>query len=102
MARAYKATLIRELEKETFVAPIDIYCKEVLTRHILRTYTSLVGSFIQEQCQIARSRLHRKRRQKEGPGQPTVKQRRVAWAEAREQELGTTSRKSALAEWTKR
>ena len=46
MAGAYKATLIRELEKETFVALINIYCKEVLTRHILRTYTSLVGTFI--------------------------------------------------------
>ena len=78
MAGAYKATPIRELEKETFVAPIDIYCKEVLTRHILRTYTSLVGTFIQEQCQIARSWLHRKRRQKEGTSQPTVKQGRVA------------------------
>ena len=46
MAGAYKATLIQELEKETFVALINIYCKEVLTRHILRTYISLVGTFI--------------------------------------------------------
>jgi hypothetical protein len=64
VAGAYKATPIRELEKETFVPPIDIYCKEILARHIRRTYESPAGSYIQEQCRAIVSRLGRKKRRK--------------------------------------
>ena len=29
VAGAYKATLVRELEKETFIPPIELYCNEL-------------------------------------------------------------------------
>jgi hypothetical protein len=34
VAGAYRATLIRELEKEVLVSLIDIYCSELCARHI--------------------------------------------------------------------
>jgi hypothetical protein len=34
VARAYRATLIRELEKEVLVPLIDIYYSELRARHI--------------------------------------------------------------------
>ena len=46
VAGAYRATPIRELEREVFIPPIDIYNSELYTRHIQRTYTSPVGVFI--------------------------------------------------------
>ena len=83
VAGAYKATPIREFEKETFVPPIDIYCKEIWARHIRRTYASPVGSYIQEQCREIRSRLGRKKRKRQGQSQTvaatlTVGQERLA------------------------
>jgi hypothetical protein len=107
VAGAYKATPIRELEKETFVPPIDIYCKEIWARHIRRTYASPVGSYIQEQCRAIRSRLRRKKRQGQGQRQTvaatlTVDQERLAWAEKREQDLGEGSKKATRTEWGRR
>jgi hypothetical protein len=61
---AYRATPIRELEKEVLVPSIDIYCSELWARHIRRTYSSSAGVFIQEQCKIIRGRLRRRRRQR--------------------------------------
>ena len=43
---AYQATLIRELEREVFIPPIDIYNSKLYTRHIQRTYASPVSVFI--------------------------------------------------------
>jgi hypothetical protein len=109
VAGAYKATPIRELEKETFVPPIDIYCKEILARHIRRTYASPAGSYIQEQCRAIVSRLGRKKRRKKrqeqlqsGAATLTVGQERLAWAEKREQDLGEESKKATSAEWGRR
>jgi hypothetical protein len=43
VAGAYRATPIRELEKEVLVPPIDIYCSELCARHIRRTYSLSAG-----------------------------------------------------------
>jgi hypothetical protein len=67
IAEAYRATLIRELEKEVLVLPIDIYCSKLCARHIRRTYASLARVFIQEQYKIIKERLRRKRRQRAQP-----------------------------------
>ena len=98
------ATPIRELEKETFVPPIDIYCKEIWARHIRRTYASPVGCYIQEQCRTIGSRLRRKKMQRRGQvvtARLTVGQERLSWAEKREQDLGEGS-KATSAEWGRR
>ena len=57
VAEAYRAIPIRELEKETLVPPIDIYCSELRAMHLRRTYSSPVGDFIRSQCNTIRSRL---------------------------------------------
>ena len=57
VAGAYKATPIRELEKETFIPPIKLYCNELRAQHLRRTYSSLVGDFIRNQCKSIRGRL---------------------------------------------
>jgi ribose 1,5-bisphosphokinase PhnN len=67
VAEAYRATLIKELEKEVLVLPIDIYCSELWVRHIRRTYSSPAEVFIQEQYKIMRRRLRQRRRQKAQP-----------------------------------
>jgi hypothetical protein len=46
VAGAYRATLIRELEKEVLVPLVNIYCRELCARLIRRTYSSLVGRYI--------------------------------------------------------
>jgi hypothetical protein len=48
VAKAYHATLIRELKKEVLVPLIDIYYSELCTRHIRRTYSLPAREFIQE------------------------------------------------------
>ena len=60
MAGAFRATPIRELEAETFTPPLDVYCSELRARHIRRTYSSPVGTFIKEQCRMISSRLRRR------------------------------------------
>jgi hypothetical protein len=57
VAGAYRATLIRELEKEVLVPFIDIYYSKLRARHIRRTYFSPAGVFIQEQYKMIRERL---------------------------------------------
>jgi hypothetical protein len=57
MAGTYRATPIRELEQETFIPPIDIFCNELRARHLCCTYKSAPGHYITEQCQVIRSRL---------------------------------------------
>jgi hypothetical protein len=61
VAGAYRATPIRELEKETLVPPIDIYRSELRALHLRRTYSSPVGDFIRAQCNTIRGRLQRRR-----------------------------------------
>jgi hypothetical protein len=48
VAGAYRATPIRELEKEVLVLLIDIYYSEHRARHIQRTYSLPAGVFIQD------------------------------------------------------
>jgi hypothetical protein len=48
VAGAYRATPIRELEKEVLVLSINIYYNELRARHIQRTYSLLAKVFIQE------------------------------------------------------
>jgi hypothetical protein len=67
VAGAYRATLIRELEKEVLVLFINIYYSELRARHIRRTYSSLARVFIQEQYKIIKGRLRRRRRQRAQP-----------------------------------
>jgi hypothetical protein len=67
VAEAYRATPIKELEKEVLVPPIDIYYSELRARHIRRTYFLLAGVFIQEQCKIIRERLRRRRKKRAQP-----------------------------------
>jgi hypothetical protein len=64
---AYRATLIKELEKEVLVLFIDIYYNELYARHIQRTYSLLARVFIQKQYKIIRKRLRRKRRKRAQP-----------------------------------
>ena len=64
VAGAFRATPIRELETETYIPPLDIYCKELYARHIRRTYKSKAGAFIQEQCRAIHGRLQRAKRQR--------------------------------------
>jgi hypothetical protein len=64
VARAYHATLIRELEKEVLVSPIDIYYSKLRARHIQRTYSLPARVFIQKQYKIIRKRLRQKRKKK--------------------------------------
>jgi hypothetical protein len=77
VAGAYRATPIRELEKEVLVLLIDIYCSELRARHIRRTYSSPAGVFIQEQYKIIRGRLRRRRRKRAQPGQGSVTQEKI-------------------------
>jgi hypothetical protein len=67
VAGAYRATLIRELEKEVLVLLIDIYYSKLRARHIRRTYSLSAGVFIQKQCKMIRERLRRRRRQRAQP-----------------------------------
>jgi ribose 1,5-bisphosphokinase PhnN len=67
VARAYRATLIKELKKKVLVPLINIYYSELRARHIQRTYSSLAKVFIQEQYKIIRRRLRRRRRQRAQP-----------------------------------
>jgi hypothetical protein len=64
VAGAYRATLIRELEKEVLVLFINIYYSKLCARHIRRTYFLLTRAFIQEQYKMIRERLRRRRRQR--------------------------------------
>jgi hypothetical protein len=64
MARAYRATLIRELEKEVLVLLINIYYSKLWARHIRRTYSLLARVFIQKQCKMIRGRLRQRRRKR--------------------------------------
>jgi hypothetical protein len=103
IAGAYKATPIRELEKETFVPPIDIYCSELRALHLRRTYATPVGDFIRSQCNVIKGRLHR-RRQRRAPlnkeaGPLCIAQERLNWANQREAELGGLGPKAVLTEW---
>jgi hypothetical protein len=102
IAGAYRATPIRELEKETLVPPIDIYCSELRALHLRRTYSSPVGDFIRGQCKTIRGRLHRQRRtthrRKEQATLICVAQERLEWATQRESELGSTGKKAVLTE----
>jgi hypothetical protein len=77
VARAYRATLIRELKKEVLVPPINIYCSELRARHIQRTYSSPARVFIQEQYKIIKERLRQRRRKRAQPGQGSVTQEKI-------------------------
>jgi hypothetical protein len=46
MAGAYRATPIKELEKEVLVPLIDIYYSKLYVRHIRRIYSSPAREFI--------------------------------------------------------
>jgi hypothetical protein len=48
VARAYCATLIRELKKKVLVSLINIYYSKLCARHIQRTYSLSAKVFIQE------------------------------------------------------
>jgi hypothetical protein len=67
VARAYRATLIRELEKKVLVPLIDIYYSKLCARHIRRTYSSLARVFIQKQCRMIKRRLRQRRRKTAQP-----------------------------------
>jgi hypothetical protein len=60
IAGAFRATLIQELESETFITPLNIYYSELRARHLRRTYSSLVRTFIKEQYRAVRRRLLRR------------------------------------------
>jgi hypothetical protein len=64
---AYRATLIRELEKKVLVSLINIYYSKLRARHIRRTYFSPAKVFIQEQYKMIRGRLRQRRRQRAQP-----------------------------------
>jgi hypothetical protein len=64
MAKAYRATLIKELKKKVLILLINIYYSKLCARHIRRTYSSPTKVFIQEQYKIIRERLRRRRRQR--------------------------------------
>jgi hypothetical protein len=64
VARAYRATPIRELKKQVLVPLIDIYYSELWARHIRRTYFSLARVFIQEQYKMIKERLRQRRKKK--------------------------------------
>jgi hypothetical protein len=96
VAGAYRATLIRELEKEVFVPLINIYCNKLYTRHIRRTYSLLAKVFIQKQYKMIRRRLRRRRRQRTQHAQVSVTQGKIKWARQREQEYSCQSRKAVL------
>jgi hypothetical protein len=80
VAGAYRATPIRELEKEVLVLSIDIYCSELRVRHIRRTYSSPAGVSIQEQYRMIIERLRRRRKKRAQPAQKSVTQERIDWA----------------------
>ena len=103
VAGAFKATPIRELETETYTPPLDIYCREQAASHIRCTYSSSVGTFIQEQCQIISSRLRRKRRKQIRTPPPIVPaiQEKLDWAAEREQCYGI-GKEAVLNEWKER
>jgi hypothetical protein len=67
VARAYRATLIRELEKEVLVPLINIYYSKLCVRHIRRTYSLLARVFIQEQYRIIKERLRQRRKKRAQP-----------------------------------
>jgi len=102
VAGAFRATPIRELEKETLVPPIEIYCNELRALHLRRTYSSPVGDFIKDQCRLIRGRLQRRRKTQRRIEQAEpicVAQERLTWATQRELKLGCTGRKAVLTEW---
>ena len=102
VAGAFRATLIRELEREVFIPPINIYYSKLYARHIRRTYTSPVGAFIQEQCSTISRRIRRKSRGRRNQERQSVAQERIEWARQREQEHSNQSKKAVLTEWRKR
>jgi ribose 1,5-bisphosphokinase PhnN len=108
VAGAYRATLIRELEKKVLVSLIDIYYNELCASHIRRTYSSLARVFIQKQYKIIRERLRRRRRQK---GAACLRERHVrknkvgkaarAGVQLPEQESGAYKVKRKIAQRTR-
>src|SRR5437667_566860 len=99
LLQAYQSTPIRELEREVFIPPIDIYYSKLYARHIRRTYASPVGVFIQEQCSMISRRIRRKRRgRRRNQERPSISvaQERIEWARQREQEYGVQSKKAVL------
>jgi hypothetical protein len=99
VAGAFRATPIRELEAETFIPPLDIYCSELRARHIRRTYSSPVGTFIKEQCRMISSRLRRRGPRRIVPQVVPVIQDKLNWALTRERTFGTDSKKAILQDW---
>jgi hypothetical protein len=87
-----------------FIPLINIYYNKLCVRYIRRTYASLVGAFIQEQCSTISRRIRRKRRGRGNQERPSksVAQERIEWARQREQEYGGQSKKAVLTEWRKR
>ena len=78
VAGAFRATPIRELEREVFIPLINIYYSKLCARHIRRTYTSLVSVFIQEQCSMISRRIRQKhygRRNHEQPSKSVTQER---------------------------
>jgi hypothetical protein len=64
VAEAYRATLIKELEKKVLVPLINIYYSKLQIRHIQRIYSLSAKVFIQKQYKIIKRRLRQRRRQK--------------------------------------
>jgi hypothetical protein len=77
VAKAYRATLIRELKKKVLVPLINIYCNKLRVRHIRRTYFLPAKVFIQKQYKIIKKKLRQKRRKKAQPGQGSVTQEKI-------------------------
>ncbi len=99
---AFRATPVRELEAETYIPPVDIYCAERRARHIRRVFASPTGAYIQEQCRMISSRLRRRGPWRPVPAIVPVIQEKLNWASRREQEFGTKSKKAIEAEWQAR
>jgi hypothetical protein len=97
---AYRATPIRELETETHIPPVDIYCKELRARRIRKIYSSPVGTYIQEQCRMISSRLQRRNPQRTTtPAIVPVIQAKLDWASAREVSLRAQGKRAIAQEW---
>jgi hypothetical protein len=60
IAGAYKATLIKSLETETFVLLIDLYLDKRCARYRQRTQGTPVRSYIIKQCNIVQRRIQGK------------------------------------------
>ncbi len=102
VAGAYRATLVRALETETYIPPLDLYLDSRLAAFRDRLANSQVGQSIQRACKVIQQRLRNKKGRRRSH-RPIPGQASDEWARIRSLDLGKSTEKERVIEaWTRR